>query len=264
MEDMFTAYMKTICNVICQAMEDNNYEILRGLQSFDLSPWMGLRGIELMVTVIVDLSIASNPFRFGLDENSDELGLYDKIRKRFHLEKEGKISYGVLRYALGGLSDKITRLNKLAQKGLIEIGPTTSITSDQSLISLTKLWNPFLETVIRDEVEMKFFISSLGKMVALGVEEKGIRFFKPIIRALNSAENNNSEISMDDFLNYYIETGLPYYYFPISIRTDEKKSESIRLIAFKDNKRILFNEHSIKALQVWRTAARNYLLERTI
>ena len=265
MEDMFKAYEKTVCDVICEAMENQDYEILRGIQSFDLSPWMGLRGVEIIITVIVDLTIASNPFRFNLDSDVEqtykELGIYDRIKERFDLESEGKIPYEILRYILGELKNKRNKLEGLAEKGLINIEPSGKIVSDNCLISLTEIWNPLLERIINDEIEPRLFISSLGKMVALGVGEKGIRFIKPIINALNRSENNDGEILLEDFLNIYLDMGLPYYYFPISIRTDEKKSEAIRLIAYKNNEKVIFNRHSIRALQEWRRAARNYVLE---
>jgi len=265
MEDMFKAYEKTVCNVICEAMENQDYEILRGIQSFDLSPWMGLRGVEVIITVIVDLTIASNPFRFNLDNDVEqtynELGIYDKIKERFDLESEGRIPYGVLRYILGELKSKRNKLEGLAEKGLLNIEPSGKILSDNCLISLTEIWNPLLQRIINDELEPRVFISSLGKMIALGVGEKGIRFIKPIINALNRAENNDAEILLEDFLNIYLDMGLPYYYFPISIRTDEKKSETIRLIAYKNNEKIIFNRHSIRALQEWRRVARNYVVE---
>ena len=182
---MYNAHVKTICDVIYEAMQDGDYEILRGLQSFDLSPWIGLRGVQAIIAVIVDLSIASNPFKYGLEERNGErdkeLGIYDHIKKRFDIEKEGKITYLRLRHALGSLSKKRWRLLKLAEIGLIEIEPPGGIT-DESIISLTKLWNPFIEMIIKDEIEIKVFVSSLGKMIALGIEEKGIRFLKPIIR----------------------------------------------------------------------------------
>jgi len=265
MEDMFKAYEKTVCNVICEAMENQNYEILRGIQSFDLSPWMGLRGVEVIITVIVDLTIASNPFRFNLDSDAEqtynELGIYDKIKERIDLEREGRIPYGVLRYILGELKSKRNKLESLTENGLLNIEPSGKILSDNCLISLTEIWNPLLQRIINGELEPRVFISSLGKMIALGVGEKGIRFIKPIIVALNRAENNDAEILLEDFLNIYLDMGLPYYYFPISIRTDEKKSEAIRLIAYKNNEKIIFNRHSIRALQEWRRAARNYVVE---
>lgn len=266
MEDMFIAHEKTICDVICEAMRNVDFEILRGIQSFDLSPWMGLRGVEVMVTVLVDLTIASNPFRFNLDseaeETYNEFGVYDIIRERFELEKEGKIPYSVLRYLLGNLKKKREKLSKLASFGLVKIEPPDQPISDNSLISLTEIWDPLLEMIINDELELRVFISSLGKMLALGVGEQGIRFIKPVIIAINRAESNDNEISLEEFLNIYLDMGLPYYYFPISIRTDEKKSEIIRLIGYKNNEKVIFNTHSVRALQVWRTAAQNYLLKQ--
>lgn len=266
MEDMFNGYMATVCDVICNAMKEEEYDILKGIQTFDLSPWMGLRGVEIILTVIVDLSVASNPFRFDLDYETErlynEFGIYDRIKKRFELEKEGKISFGILKYALGDLSNKKEKLEQLASKGFIKIDPSGKIFADDCKISLTKIWDPFIREIISNEVRLKFFISSLGKMIALGIGEKGIRFIKPIIIALNRAENNNREISLQEFFEIYVEAGLPYYYFPISIRTDEKKHESIRLIGFQDREKIIFNKHSIVALQAWRNAARNYLEEK--
>jgi len=266
MEDMFSAHEKTICDVICDAMRSGDLEILRGIQSFDLSPWMGLRGVEIMVTVLVDLTIASNPFRFYpesiAEETYNELGIYDIIRERFDLESEGKIPYSILRYLLGDLTDKRQKLSILASFGLVSIEPADQPIEDRSLISLTDIWDPLLEMIINDELELRIFISSLGKMLALGVGERGIRFIKPIILAINRAESNENEISLEDFLNIYLENGFPYYYFPISIRTDEKKSESIRLIGYKNNEKVIFNTHSVRALQVWRTAAQEYLIQQ--
>ncbi len=263
---MFNGYMATVCDVIYNAMNDGDYDILRGIQSFDLSPWMGLRGIEVILTVIVDLSIASNPFRFDLDYETEqqynEFGIYDRIRKRFELEKEGKISFGTLKFALGDLNNKKEKLEKLAEKGFIKIEPTGEIFANDCKISLTKIWDEFIQEIISNEVRLKFFVSSLGKMIALGIGERGIRFIKPIIIALNRAQSNSNEISLQDFFDIYVEAGFPYYYFPISIRTDEKKHESIRLIDFKNREKILFKKHSINALQIWRTAASNYLLEK--
>ncbi len=266
MEDMFIAHEKTICDVICEAMRSEDFEILRGIQSFDLSPWMGLRGVEVIVTVLVDLTIASNPFRFNLDSKAEEIynkfGIYDIIRKKFELETEGKIPYSILRYLLGDLKKKQQKLSKLASFGLVNIEPADQPIGDNSLISLTEIWEPLLEMIINDELELKLFISSLGKMLAIGVGEKGIRFIKPIIIAINRAESNENEISLEEFLNIYLDMGLPYYYFPISIRTDEKKSKIIRLIAYKNNEKVIFNIHSVRALQIWRTAAQNYLIEQ--
>lgn len=266
MEDMFDAYIKTVCDIICKAMEDEDFEILRGIQSFDLSPWIGLRGIQAIISVIVDLCVASNPFRYGFEKrygmDSKELGIYDKVKERFDLEKEGKITFGVLRYALGTLSNKMQRLQKLAEKGLIKIEPSGGITDD-TIISLSKIWDPFIEIMIKNEIDMKIFVGSLGKMIALGLEEKGIRFLKPIIRAVNRAsENVENEIPFDDFFDLYIDSGLPYYYLTLFIRSDERKNENIRLVAYRDNERIIFNKHAIRAFEIWRTVAQNYLLER--
>lgn len=263
MEDMFIAHEKTICEVICDAMRSGDFEILRGIQSFDLSPWMGLRGVEVIVTVLVDLTIAANPFRFRLDseaeETYNELGIYDIIREKFDLEREGKIPYSVLRYLLGDLKKRRQKLSKLASFGLVSIEPPDQPINDNSLIYLTEIWDPLLEMIINDESELRIFISSLGKMLALGVGERGIRFIKPIIIAINRAESNDNEITLEDFLNIYLDSGLPYYYFPISIRTDEKKSKAIRLIGYKNNEKVIFNIHSVRALQIWRTAAQDYL-----
>ncbi len=263
MEDMFSAHEKTICDVICDAMRSGDFEILRGIQSFDLSPWMGLRGVEIIVTVLVDLTIASNPFRFfpesEVEETYNELGIYDIIREKFDLESGGKFPYSILRYLLGDLKKRRQKLSKLASFGLVSIEPTDQPIRDSSLISLTDIWDPLLEMIINDELELRVFVSSLGKMLALGVGERGIRFIKPIIIAINRAESNDNEISLEGFLNIYLDMGLPYYYFPISIRTDEKKSEIIRLIGYKNNEKVIFNPHSVRALQVWRTAAQDYL-----
>ena len=265
MKDIFDGYMATVCDVIYNAMEEREYDILKGIQSFDLSPWMGLRGVEAILTVIVDFSIASNPFRFNLDYEAEqqynEFGIYDLIRKRFELEKEGKISYGVLKFALGDLRKKKEKLEKLAANGFIEIEPTDKIITDDCKISLTKIWDPFIQEIIRNEVTIKFFISSIGKMIALGIGEQGITFIKPIIRALNFAEKNKNQISLQKFFELYVDEGMPYYYFPISMRTDEKKHESIRLIEFQDRKSITFQKNSINALKEWRTAAQYYILE---
>lgn len=263
MEDIFSAHEKTICEVICNAMRSGDFEILRGIQSFDLSPWMGLRGVEVIVTVLVDLTIASNPFRFypesEAEETYNELGIYDIIREKFDLESKGKISYSILRYLLGDLKKRRQKLSKLASFGLVSIEPADQPIRDNSLISLTDIWDPLLETIINDELELRIFISSLGKMLALGIGERGIRFIKPIIIAINRAETNENEITLEDFLDIYLENGFPYYYFAISIRTDEKKSEMIRLIGYKNNEKVIFNAHSVRALQLWRTAARDYL-----
>ena len=263
---MFKAYVKTICHVIYEAMQDENYDILRGLQSFDLSPWIGLRGVQAIISVIVDLAIASNPFKYGFKERygeeDKELGIYDRIKERFDLEKEGKITYLTLRHALGGISKKRWRLMKLAELGLIKIEPSGVIT-DESIIYLTKLWNPFIEMIIKDEIEIKVFVGSLGKMIALGIEEKGIRFLKPIIRGLNRAsENEHFEIPFEDFFELYIESGLAYYYLPLFIKSDETKRDDIKLIAYYDKEKIAFNRHSIRAMERWRDAARIYLRER--
>ena len=138
MEDMFSAHEKTICDVICDAMRSGDFEILRGIQSFDLSPWMGLRGVEIIVTVLVDLTIASNPFRFypksEVEETYNELGIYDIIRKKFALESEGKFPYSILRYLLGDLKKKRQKLSKLASFGLVRIEPVDQPITDSSLI----------------------------------------------------------------------------------------------------------------------------------
>jgi len=266
MDDMFSAHEKTICEVICDAMRSGDFEILRGIQSFDLSPWMGLRGVEIIVTVLADLTIASNPFRFfpesEAEEKYNELGIYDIIRKKFDLESEGKFPYSILRYLLGDLKKRRQKLSILASYGLVSIEPADQPIGDNSLISLTELWDTLLGTIINEELELRIFISSLGKMLALGVGERGIRFIKPIIIAINRAETNDNEITLEDFLDIYLENGFPYYYFPISIRTDEKKSEMIRLIGYKNNEKVIFNTHSVRALQVWRTAAQKYLIQQ--
>ena len=260
MPDIFKdGYLKTICDVIYEAMKNEDYELLRGIQSFDISPWMGLRGIELILSVMVDLTISSKRInKINEKEKKElwELGLYNKIRESFDVKKAGKISYAVLRSALGGIKDKPHRLFKLENAGLIKIEKKNRRRlMDDSLISLTSIWDPIIEVIEQNETDLKVFISALGKMIALGIEEKGIHYLKPVIIAINKAEQNSNEIKIDEFFDIYVENGYPYYYFTISLKTDEKKSENIRLIEFISDDKIIFTKHSINAFKVWRKAA---------
>jgi hypothetical protein len=262
-KDIWNAYGETLLDLIKDAMRNNDFDLVRGIQSFDVSVWTGLHGVEEIISTLLALTIymmggmkkEAEELRRKLRENEDhykKLGTYDALKKRLERLEGRWIYLPTLKASCRGLKNLLRQLIILRDMGFIEIEGTDF---EHANIRLSPLWDRVIEEIANRGYETHVFGSAIGRMIALGIEGKGFRQLKPIFMALNTAEKNNNEISMDELRKKYQLANLPYRHLAGMIKRDNKKHADIRLFAYYNDKRAVFMPHAIRAYVMWRERA---------
>jgi len=233
----FRCQLEMLAPLVREAFETRDIDLLRGLQALAVTIWMGVRGVESIVDVMVGKALER------LDPSDRTRDGVEKIT----------VPWKELRWTLKGLSlQNVPRfLRALVQLGFLEehIDPDTG-----SLVgySLTRIWNWPVEEMKARGKEVSMFVSDIGILLALSVLSMGVRSFRPVIVALNRAEENEGQIACQEMLGIYIGSiggrlaGRTYYEL---CRRDNMKDSEIRLIASNDGKIIIFSPPVFRVLR---------------
>lgn len=268
--DIWDAYGETLLELIKDAMRNNDFDLIRGIQSFDVSVWTGLQGVENIISTLlsltVDMSVNARreaaELRRRLRENEERyriLGTYDAIMRRIERLEGRWIYMPILRASCRGLKNLLRNLIILRDHEFIEIDGEDFETANVRLSP--SLWSRIIEEVSSRGYETHVFGSAIGKMIALGIEGRGFRQLKPIFLALQAAEQNNGEVSTEELRRKYQVVNLPYRHLANMIKRDNKKHADIRLLAYYDDRRAVFMPHTIRAYREWRTRALSIIRE---
>jgi len=233
----FRCQLEMLAPLVREAFETRDVDLLRGLQALAVTIWIGVRGVESIIDVMIGKALE------GIDPADSEHDSVDKI----------VVPWKELKWLLKGLSiPNIPRfLKALVQLGFLEehFDPDTG-----GLVgySLTRVWNWPVEEMKARGKEMSVFASDIGILLALSVLSMGVRSFRPVIVALNRAEKNNGQMACNEMLNVYIGSiggrlaGRTYYEL---CRRDNMKDPEIRLMASNDGKVIIFSPPVFRVLR---------------
>ena len=229
MRDFISFMVEALPYAIRRALEENDQELLRGLQAFEITIWTKVRGCESFLVTLIGKVFER------LDFENPQLDTASKIGIRMN----------ILVNACGdlGLFQKFTI--HLLEHGFIEIRNDPSTGNDYVL--LTPIWNPTLEDMKRTGREVYTFSSSIGKLLGMGFLKQGLASFRPLLLMTVRAIDNGGEISMDEARRAYLDAGGQERKFYEFLRRDNRKAEEIRLVALNDGKRIMISRHVLRA-----------------
>jgi len=261
----YTFFIESFSELVYNSLDKNNDRLLRGIQSFDVSTFSHLEGIESILSVMfaltVDGRIEAKDLERHLKEDKDyyiETGTFEKMNERLNRKKDGEVPFFFIRNACSGLKNVIKNLFLLREEGYIEI---IGEKIDSSFLKLTPIWDKFINDTIKLGYESDIFGSSMSRMIASAILQKGFRLLYPIISALLSADKNGGELKLDDFKKKFEENGLEYRHFTNAIERDQKKPKDIKLIQYLGEKRVIFNTASIYTIKQWLNLAEKLKLE---
>lgn len=264
MVDIRDGLIETILSIITEAMDREDFDLLRGIQAFDVSVWAGTQGMENILSVIFEFSMKIRKEAQKLRErltNDEEhyrrLGAYDAMMKRLQKLEMGEIALWRIRQACMGLRNVTEQIRALNNDGLVELRGTNI---DNATVSLTPRWDGIIDNLSTKGIESEIFISALGKMIAIGIHKKGIGSLIPHLLCMIRAQETDGEISYLELEQRYAQEGFKYYQMAAIFKRDNKKDESIRLIGFHNEDRVQYTEHAMRAHRLWLERAREWLI----
>jgi len=241
-DDFIHYYIAALPHAVYRALENNDEDLLRGLQAYEISIWTGIRGCESYLVTLIGKVFER------LNFDNPNLDLASNIRIP---------AYEMLR-ACGDL-----RTFELFSRGLQNLGfVETRSDPTGDFTHLTPISNTVLENMKRTGIESYSFASSLGKLLGLGIIRKGLASFRPLLLMSARALNNDGELPLDQALRAYLDAGGQERKFYEMLRRDSRKAEEIRLIAINDGDRVILHRHVLRAYELLREIALD--LYRTI
>lgn len=257
--------IKSFDNLIYDGLDSSNDRLLRGVQSFDVSTFSHLEGIESILSVMfaltVDGKIEAEDLARRLKDDKEyyeKTGILEKMEERLTRKKSGEIPFFFIRNACSGLRNVVKNLFLLQEHGYIEI---IGKDIENSYLKLTLIWDKFIEDTIKRGYEADIYGSSISKMIASGILLKGFRLIFPIASALMEAEKSKGEMKLEEFKQLFEENELKYRHFTNLIERDQKKPKDIKLIHHLGENKIIFNTASIYAMKQWINLAEELKLE---
>lgn len=248
-------YIDSFSDVIHSGFEQGDIRLLRGIQTFDVSTYSHLEGIESILSVLFALTtdgkIEANDLEHRLKVDKDrytQLGILERMEKRLKRKKDGEIPFFFIRNACSGLKNVIKNIFLLKEEGYIEV---IGDGLDNSHLKLSSIWDNFIQNTIMVGYESNIFGSSISRMIASSIFKRGFRILKPIISVLFLAEKNGGEVFINIFKQLFEQHGLEYRHFSNCIERDQKKPKDIKLIHYMDKRRVIFNTASIYTAKKW-------------
>ncbi len=257
-------------DLIYDGLNSSNDRLLRGIQTFDVSTFSHLEGIESVLSVMfaltVDGKIEADDLERRLKDDKDyyeKTGTLEKMKERLKRKKNGEIPFFFIKNACSGLKSVVKNLFLLKEHGYIEI---IGKDIDNSFLKLTSKWEKFIEDTIKRGYEAEIYGSSISRMIASGILQKGFRLIFPIASALMIAEKSKGELKLEKFKQLFEDSELKYRHFTNVIERDQKKPKDIQLIHHLGDKKVIFNTASIYAIKQWINLAEKLKLKigRTI
>ncbi len=258
-------FINSFAELIYDGFIDGDNRLLRGVQTFDLSTYSHLEGIESIISVMFALTIDARIEAKDLErlltndkEYYEETGTYEKMIERLNKKKNGEIQFFLIKNACSGLKNVIKNLFLLQEEGYIEI---IGDEIENAKLKLSTIWDDYLDYVIKQGFESEVYGSSISRMIASALLKKGFRLIHPITKALLKSEKNSGEMNPSDFQKLFEDDDLEYRHFTNVIERDQKKPKDIKLIHHKSDSKIIFNKASLYAAKKWLTLVEELKLE---
>jgi len=261
-------FIDSFSRLIRDGLKNGDNRLLRGVQTFDLSTYSHLEGIESIISVMFALTVDGRieakdlERRLQQDKNFyEKTGTYDKMVERLKKKKNGEIQFYLVKNACSGLKNVIRNLFLLQEEEYIEI---IGDDIDKSYVKLSTIWDDFLEYTVKQGYESEIYGSSISRMIAAGVLKRGFRLISPIIKALLESEKNKGELDLSKFQKLFEDTNLEFRHFSNVLERDQKKPKDIKLIHHKTEKSIRFNRASLYTVKKWLNLAEELKVEQEI
>lgn len=268
-EDVNSKYfIESFSELIHGGLEKGDDRLLRGVQTFDFSTFSHLEGIESILSVMfaltIDGRIEADDLERRLIEDKkyyEEMGTLEKMEERLRRKKNGEIPFFFIKNACSGLKNVVRNLYLLEEEGYIEI---LGDDIENSFLKLSDIWNEFIDYTIKQGYESNVYGSSISRMIASAILQKGFRLIIPIISALFIADKNKGEILIEDLKELFEENNLEFRHFTNVIERIQKKPKDIKLIRHKSENKIIFNRASIYTVKQWLDLAEQLKLKEEI
>ena len=262
-EDIFYYQQEAMLDLILDALQKKDFELLRGIQTLDSAiEWTGVQGIEaIMSTLIVEsmhVAEEAKEIRSKLVVDADhymDLDLYEVIQRRAQRFEERWIPLRRVARACKGLTRAIEAIQTLGSLGLIEWVQFDPKDGESVHIRLSPMWGGIIEGMERDGVSTDVFGSPMGKMLSIAITKKGFSSLIPLIASYNKAEQKEGEITHEDLLECYGMTHLPQRHMALLLERDAKKVDAIKAYVFNNGRRLIANPAGLRMNKDWRNLA---------
>lgn len=250
MRDIMEDYKETLLELILNALEKGDSDLLNGIQTLDSA--LEYTGVMGMASVIDSLITASKEFlerakkiRKMLETRSEyftSIGEYEKLKETMERLEEGFIPVEYLFRACKNLKNVRTHVQILFELGLIEIKDIR----DRKYIRFSKK--------IRDNLPY-LNGNAFGKILSVAVYKTGFTSLIPLIHAYLRAEKKG-EIKFNEFLYECVDGRVhkPARWAANLIERDKKKIDAIRAFE-EDGERLIVNPAAIYMIKEWRKLA---------
>lgn len=258
-------FIKSFSELIYTGLDEGDDRLLRGIQTLDISTFSHLEGIESILSVMFALTVDGMIEAIDLEhrliedrKHYEELGTLEKMEDRLKRKKNGEIPFFFIKNACSGLKNVVKNIFLLKEEGYIEI---IGEELENSFLKLSPIWKQFIDYTIKHGSESDIYGSSISRMIASAILQKGFRLLNPIISTLLISDKNGGKIQIDKLKNLFEERNLKFRHFSNVIERDQKKPKDIKLIHHKGEKRIIFNTASIYTVKQWLNLAEKLKLE---
>lgn len=269
-KDLFDEVPAALADVIKEALETNDFELLRGIQCYSkATKWTHLQGMESMINILFRKTYnmkkkSSEKKEILLSNETDyrRMGIYDVWKEDVDRLKEGKLSFEELKNSCKDLKSRkkfLDNINKLEEYGFIDTDRTSRW--DGSYIWLPdRYWEGIIDDAIYRGKDNSVYSSELGKMIAFACRENPVSTLKVIVRAINLADGQ--KIPEGQLKEKYLESGLSERKFINFRDRDASKNEDIRAIVDDDGEILTFNREMVRVNNRWLERARERFNER--
>ena len=229
MRDFIPYMVHALPLAIHRALENNDQELLRGLQAFEVTIWTRVRACESFLATLIGKVFEQ------LDLQNPKLDAASKIGIRMN----------ILVKACGDLGLFQAFTEHLLDHDFIAITKDENTRNDY--VVLTPIWNPILVDMKRTGREVYTFSSSIGKLLGLGFLKQGLASFRPLLLMAKKAIDAGGELTMTEARHAWLDAGGQERKFYEFLRRDNRKAEEIRMVALNDGKRIIISRHVLRA-----------------
>jgi len=269
-QDLWDEYSEALAETILEALETNDYEILRGIQRFSsCTIWAKLQGMEGLVNTLFEKTIEAKEEAKNLEDRltNEEvhyrtIGVYEKMEERKERKEKGKIPIQEIKTIFSDTSRGafLKNINMLEEKGFIETNSKGWNNCDVWLPE--RYWGDIIEEAVERGKEESVYSAALGKMIAFSSMKSPTKTMKAIVIALNK---HGIDMKREELKEIYLQEGLGERKMINFLKRDQSKEEEIRAIENLGERELQFkreleraNERCLKrARQRARTARRS-------
>ena len=263
-------FLETLAPLIKELLIKKKFSEVLGVQALSsFTEYTVLQAIENIINTLFILTLKkhyeADTLKEDLKKNLQQYkrkGMVQEIEERIKKAEEGKISIMAIRSACGSLRKILEKIVILKDAGFIEVLHKKGTSPFNAFVKLSSIWDDAIEQIKQTGYEAAIFGSAMGKMIALGLEKKGISSLIPLIFGIMRAANNKGEILMEDLREEFTNQGFPYYRFSSAIERDNVKDKDIRMITSKNGKIIEFSLYVQNFIKLWHDRALKRTLSR--